>query len=187
MQPLRSLKTSEYPRLPSRRGQQHLLQAYRCRSRCQARITMDDGADTVGVIHSRRTDLIPNIMEEPRRPQPASSACEACRGWSIGISHTCRERRRYQASFDNRYAQVKALSTASFERPTYCSRKGLCRRGYGYAVRTCDARRWDGARVVVCEVDPLRGLRPLWTAISNADGRGRKDRDIFCTVTATFM
>jgi adenosylhomocysteinase len=150
-------------------------------------ITMDDGADLVGTIHSRRQDLVQNIIggtEETttgviRLRSMADKKVLLFPVIAVNDSNT-------KHFFDNRYgtgqstidgilrATNRLLSGSWFVVSGY----GWC--GRGVAMRASGM----GARVIVTEVDPLRALEAAMDGYSvmpleEAAPLG----DFFCTVT----
>jgi adenosylhomocysteinase len=150
-------------------------------------ITMDDGADLVSTIHSRRTDLVKNILggtEETttgviRLKSMAAKGVLLFPVIAVNDSDT-------KHLFDNRYgtgqstvdgilrATNRLLAGSWFVVAGY----GWC--GRGLAMRASGM----GAKVVVTEVDPLRALEAAMDGyyvmpIEEAVPLG----DFFCTVT----
>jgi len=150
-------------------------------------ITMDDGADTVGVIHSQRQDLAANIIggtEETTTGVIRLRSMErdgVLRYPIIAVNDA--DTKHF---FDNRYgtgqstidgilrATNKLLAGSVFVIGGY----GWC--GKGVAMRA----KGMGARVLVCEVNPLRAIEAVmdgFDVMPMADAA--KIGDIFCTVT----
>jgi adenosylhomocysteinase len=150
-------------------------------------LTMDDGADTVGVIHSQRTELIDGLIggtEETTTGVIRLRAMEAqgiLRYPIIAVNDADTKH-----LFDNRYgtgqstidgilrATNKLLAGSVFVVAGY----GMC--GRGVAMRA----RGMGANVIVTEVDPLRALEAVMDGyqvmpMDQAAPLG----DIFCTLT----
>ncbi len=150
-------------------------------------ITMDDGADLVSTIHSKRKDLLPNILggtEETttgvvRLRSMADNGVLAHPIISVNDAQT-------KHLFDNRYgtgqstvdgivrATNRLLAGSTFVLAGY----GWC--GKGVAMRA----KGLGANVVVTEVDPIRALEALMDGfrvlpMEEAAPIG----DFFCTLT----
>ena len=150
-------------------------------------LTMDDGADTVGVIHSERTDLTDGLIggtEETTTGVIRLRAMEAqgvLRYPIIAVNDADTKH-----LFDNRYgtgqstidgilrATNRLLAGSTFVVCGY----GMC--GRGVAMRA----RGMGAHVIVTEVDPLRALEAVmdgYEVLSTSEAAPRGD--IFCTLT----
>ena len=150
-------------------------------------ITMDDGADTVGVIHSERQDLAENIIGGTEETTTGvirlrSMERDGVLKYPI-IAVNDADTKHF---FDNRYgtgqstidgilrATNKLLAGSVFVVSGY----GWC--GRGVAMRA----KGMGARVIVCEVSPLRAIEAVmdgFDVMPMADAA--KIGDIFCTVT----
>ncbi len=150
-------------------------------------ITMDDGADTLGVIHSKRRDLIPKIIggtEETttgviRLRSMEKNGVLAYPIIAVNDANT-------KHLFDNRYGTgqstvdgiIRATNVLFAGRTFVVAGYGYC--GKGLAMRG----KGLGARVVVTEVDPLRALEAVMDgfAVMPMEQAARMG-DIFCTVT----
>lgn len=150
-------------------------------------LTMDDGADTVGVLHSERKELIPHIIGGTEETTTGvirlrAMAAEGVLAYPIIAVNDAATKHL----FDNRYgtgqstidgiirATNRLLAGTRFVVAGY----GWC--GRGVAMRA----RGAGAHVIVTEVDPVRALEavmdgfPVMTMAEAA-----KVGDIFCTLT----
>ncbi|CEK18451.1 adenosylhomocysteinase [Chthonomonas calidirosea] len=150
-------------------------------------ITMDDGADTVGVIHSERTELIPNIIGGTEETTTGvirlrAMAAEGVLAYPIIAVNDAATKHL----FDNRYgtgqstidgiirATNRLLAGTRFVVAGY----GWC--GRGVAMRA----RGAGAQVIVTEVDPVRALEAVMDGYSVMPMlEAAKVGDIFCTLT----
>lgn len=151
------------------------------------RVTMDDGADLVSTTHSRRRDLLPAIVggtEETTTGVIRLRSMAESRVLSYPIIAVNDARTKHL--FDNRYGTGQStvdgilratnvlLAGLTFVVMGY----GMC--GKGVAMRA----RGAGARVVVTEVDPLRGLEAVMDGFEvlpalEAASKG----DVFVTVS----
>jgi len=150
-------------------------------------LTMDDGADTVGVIHGERPDLAETILggtEETTTGVIRLRAMErdgVLRYPIIAVNDA-----QTKHFFDNRYgtgqstldgilrATNKLLAGTTFVVAGY----GWC--GRGVATRA----RGMGARVVVTEVDPLRALEAVMDGFEVLPmAAAAPVGDLFCTLT----
>ena len=150
-------------------------------------ITMDDGADLVGTLHSDRRDLLPGIVggtEETttgviRLKSMAASGVLQYPIIAVNDANT-------KHLFDNRYgtgqstidgiirATNRLLAGANFVVSGY----GWC--GRGVAMRAAGM----GAKVIITEVEPLRALEAVmdgYQVMPMSDAA--KIGDFFCTLT----
>lgn len=150
-------------------------------------LTMDDGADTVGVIHEERKDLAETIIGGTEETTTGvirlrAMAADGVLMYPIVAVNDAATKHL----FDNRYgtgqstvdgiirATNRLLAGARFVVAGY----GWC--GRGVAMRA----RGMGARVIVCEIDPIRALE---ATMDGYDVMPMPDAapigDIFCTLT----
>jgi adenosylhomocysteinase len=150
-------------------------------------ITMDDGADVISVIHSKRTELIETIIggtEETTTGVIRLKALEADGKLAFPIVAVNEAQTKHL--FDNRYGTgqstldgiLRATNILLAGRVVVIFGYGWC--GKGVAMRAKGA----GAHVVVCEVDPVRALEAkmdgfeVLTSIEAA-----RKGDVFISVT----
>ncbi len=150
-------------------------------------ITMDDGADTVGVIHSRRKDLIKNIVggtEETTTGVIRLRSMEADGVLAYPIVAVNDANTKHM--FDNRYGTGQSTIDGIIRATNVLfAGKIFVVAGYGYCGKGLAMRGSGlGARMIVCEVDPLRALEAVMDgyAVMPMDEAARIG-DIFCTVT----
>jgi adenosylhomocysteinase len=162
---------------------QHINQALDIRPT----LTMDDGADTVGIIHTKRTDLMEEIIggtEETTTGVIRLRAME--RDGVLRYPITAVNSALTKHLFDNRYGTGQSTIDGIL-RATNMLLAGLNMvvSGYGWCGKGVAMRgRGLGANVIVCEVDPIKGLEALMDGfrvmpISEAAPLG----DVFITVT----
>lgn len=150
-------------------------------------ITMDDGADTVGVIHSERRDLIPHIIagtEETttgviRLKAMAADGVLAYPIIAINDADT-------KHLFDNRYGTgqstldgiLRATNILLAGRTVVVAGYGWC--GKGVAMRA----KGHGANVIVTEIDPTKAIEAVMDGfrVMPMDDAA-KIGDVFITVT----
>ncbi len=150
-------------------------------------LTMDDGADTVGVIHSERTDLISDIIGGTEETTTGvirlrAMANDGVLKYPIVAVNDADTKHL----FDNRYGtgqstidgMVRATNRLLAGSHFVVAGYGWC--GRGVAMRA----RGMGAQVIVTEVDPIRALEagmdgfivaPMEDAVAHGD--------FFCTLT----
>jgi adenosylhomocysteinase len=150
-------------------------------------ITMDDGADTVGVIHSDRQDLVKEIIggtEETTTGVIRLRAMEKEGVLKYPIVAVNDANTKH--FFDNRYGTGQSTLDGIL-RATNRLLAGttFVVGGYGWCGRGLASRAHGmGAQVIVTEVDPLRALEAVMDGyrvmpMTQAAAEG----DIFCTVT----
>lgn len=150
-------------------------------------ITMDDGADTVSVIHSRRRDLIPNIIGGTEETTTGvirlrSMEKEGVLAYPIIAVNDANTKHL----FDNRYGTGQSTIDGILRATNVLfAGKVFVVGGYGYCGRGVAMRaKGMGARVVVTEVDPLRALEAVMDGYQVMPMiEAAKVGDIFCTVT----
>jgi len=150
-------------------------------------ITMDDGADTVGVIHAERRDLIEGIIGGTEETTTGvirlrSMERDGVLAYPI-IAVNDADTKHF---FDNRYGTgqstvdgiVRATNVLLAGKVFVVAGYGWC--GKGVAMRA----RGMGSRVVVCEVNPLRAIEAVMDGFDVLTmSEAVKIGDIFCTVT----
>jgi adenosylhomocysteinase len=151
------------------------------------RLTMDDGADLVSTTHSRRRDLLPAIVggtEETTTGVIRLRSMAESKVLSYPIIAVNDARTKHL--FDNRYGTGQStidgilratnvlLAGLTFVVMGY----GMC--GKGVAMRA----RGAGARVIVTEVDPLRGLEAVMDGFEVLPAlEAARKGDVFVTVS----
>lgn len=150
-------------------------------------ITMDDGADTVGVIHSERRDLIPNIVggtEETTTGVIRLRAMEKDNVLAYPIVAVNDANTKHL--FDNRYGTGQSTIDGIIRATNILfAGKYFVVSGYGYCGKGLAMRgKGLGAKVIVTEVDPLMALEAVMDGYEVMPmAEAAKIGDIFCTVT----
>jgi len=150
-------------------------------------ITMDDGADLVSTVHSRRRTLIQEIVGGTEETTTGvirlrSMAAKGVLAYPIIAVNDANTKHL----FDNRYGTGQSTIDGIL-RATNILLAGLhfVIAGYGWCGRGVATRaRGAGAKVIICEVDPLRALEAVMDgfevmALEAAASIG----DVFVTVT----
>lgn len=151
------------------------------------KITMDDGADTVGVIHKERKDLIKGIYggtEETTTGVVRLRAMEKDGVLAYPIIAVNDANTKHM--FDNRYGTGQSTVDGILRATNVLfAGKTFVVAGYGYCGKGVSMRaKGLGARVIVCEVDPLRALEAVMDGYFVMPmAEAAKIGDIFCTVT----
>lgn len=150
-------------------------------------LTMDDGADTVGVIHSERRDLIPNIIggtEETTTGVIRLRAMEKDGVLAYPIIAVNDAMTKHM--FDNYYGTgqstvdgiIRATNILMAGKTFVVAGYGNC--GRGLAMRA----RGMGAHVIVTEINHLRALSAVMDGFAVMPmEKAAPIGDIFCTVT----
>ncbi|MBI4412163.1 MAG: adenosylhomocysteinase [Deltaproteobacteria bacterium] len=153
----------------------------------QPNITMDDGADLVSTLHSKRTELIPNVWAGTEETTTGvirlkSMANDKVLKFPV-VAVNDAETKHF---FDNRYGTGQS-TIDGIVRATNRLLAGtnFVVAGYGWCGRGLASRAHGmGANVIVTEIDPLKGLEAVMDGfrvlpMSEAAAIG----DFFCTVT----
>jgi adenosylhomocysteinase len=150
-------------------------------------MTMDDGADVIGVLHSQRQEQLREIVggtEETTTGVVRLRALE--QEGRLGFPIVAVNEAKTKHLFDNRYGTGQS-TIDGIVRATNVLLAGrrfvVC--GYGWVGRGVAMRaRGMGAHVVVTEVDPLRALEALMDGFEVlSTERAAEIGDIFCTAT----
>src|SRR6186713_3327055 len=150
-------------------------------------MTMDDGADVIGVLHSKRQDQLGEIVggtEETTTGVIRLRALEA--DGKLGFPVIAVNEAKTKHLFDNRYGTgqstidgiVRATNILLAGRTFVVAGYGMC--GRGVAMRA----KGMGAHVIVTEVDPLRALESVMDGFEVLPmERAAEIGDIFITAT----
>ncbi len=150
-------------------------------------ITMDDGADLVSTLHSKRKELVPDILggtEETttgviRLRSMAKNGVLRYPVIAVNDSLT-------KHLFDNRYGTGQSTIDGILRATnTLIAGKTFCVCGYGWCGRGI-AKRADGlgARVIVCEVDSVKAIEALMDGFMVMPGvEAIREADIMVTAT----
>jgi adenosylhomocysteinase len=151
------------------------------------RLTMDDGADVIGVLHKSRRDQLDEIIggtEETTTGVVRLKALEAKGELAFPIVAVNEANTKHL--FDNRYGTGQS-TIDGIVRATNVLLAGrrFVVAGYGWTGRGVAMRaRGMGAHVIVTEVDPLRALEALMDGYEVMTiEKAAEVGDIFCTAT----
>ncbi len=150
-------------------------------------VTMDDGADLVNVLHSKRQRQLPEVIcgtEETTTGviRLRAMAKEGVLGFPIIAVNDAKTKH----FFDNRYGTgqstidgiIRATNRLVAGTNFVISGYGWC--GRGLAMRA----KGMGANVIVCEVDPLKAIEAVMDGFRVMPiKKAAKIGDIFCTLT----
>jgi adenosylhomocysteinase len=150
-------------------------------------LTMDDGADTVGVIHKDRTDLLAGIIGGTEETTTgvirlrAMAADGVLRYPIIAVNDATTKH-----FFDNRYGTGQSTMDGILRATnTLIAGKTVVVAGYGWCSRGIAMRAEGlGANVVVTEINPLRALEAVMDGYRVMPmAEAAKSGDIFVTST----
>jgi adenosylhomocysteinase len=150
-------------------------------------ITMDDGADVIGVLHSRRREQLGGILgatEETTTGVIRLRALEA--DGKLAFPVVAVNEAQTKHLFDNRYGTGQSTVDAVIRATNVLlSGRNLVVGGYGWCGRGVALRaRGMGAQVIVTEVDPLRALEAVMDGYQVMPMlRAAELGDIFITAT----
>ncbi len=151
------------------------------------KITMDDGADVIGVLHSERTDQLSEVIggtEETTTGVIRLRALEA--EGKLGFPIVAVNEANTKHFFDNRYGTGQSTLDGIIRATNILiAGKRVVVVGYGWCGRGVALRaKGHGAHVIVCEVDPLRALEAVMDGYEVMPGiDAAREGDIFITVT----
>ncbi len=150
-------------------------------------ITMDDGADTVGVIHSKRTELIERIYGGTEETTTGVIRLRAMQNDGVlAYPIVAVNDANTKHMFDNRYGTGQSTIDGILRATNVLfAGKTFVVAGYGYCGKGVAMRaKGLGAHVIVCEVDALRALEATMDGyVVMPMAKAAKLGDIFCTVT----
>ncbi len=150
-------------------------------------LTMDDGADVIGVLHSARREQLGDIiagMEETTTGVIRLKAMEADGALAFPVIAVNDARTKHL--FDNRYGTGQSTIDGIIRATNVLiAGKRFVVAGYGWTGRGVAMRaRGMGAHVIVTEVDPMRSLEALMEGYEVMPmSEAAKIGDIFCTAT----
>jgi adenosylhomocysteinase len=150
-------------------------------------ITMDDGADVIGVLHGERPDQLSEVLggtEETTTGVIRLRALEA--EGKLGFPIIAVNEANTKHFFDNRYGTGQSTLDGVI-RATNILIAGLkvVVIGYGWCGKGVAMRaKGHGAHVIVCEVDPLRALEAVMDGFEVMPGiEAAREGDVFISVT----
>jgi adenosylhomocysteinase len=150
-------------------------------------VTMDDGADVVTMLHTKRQDLLGEVLGGTEETTTGvirlrAMAKEGVLRYPVVAVNDAQTKHL----FDNRYGTGQSTMDGIL-RATNILMAGLsvAVAGYGWCGRGVAMRaRGLGANVIVCEVDPIKALEALmdgYRVMSMSDAA--QNADVFITVT----
>ncbi|MDP8910591.1 MAG: adenosylhomocysteinase [Actinomycetota bacterium] len=150
-------------------------------------LTMDDGADVIGVLHSARREQLGDIIAGTEETTTGVIRLKALeRDGALGFPVIAVNEAKTKHLFDNRYGTGQS-TIDGITRATNVLFAGkrfvVC--GYGWVGRGVAMRaKGQGAHVIVTEVDPMRALEAAMDGYEVLPmERAAEVGDIFCTAT----
>src|SRR5207342_820852 len=150
-------------------------------------LTMDDGADVIGVLHSARREQLGDIIagtEETTTGVIRLKALEA--DGKLGFPVIAVNDARTKHLFDNRYGTGQSTIDGIIRSTNVLlAGKRFVIAGYGWVGRGVAMRaRGLGAHVIITEVDPMPSLEALMEGFEVMPmAEAAKVGDVFCTAT----
>ena len=150
-------------------------------------MTMDDGADVIGVLHKSRRDQLGEIIggtEETTTGVIRLKALEA--QGELGFPIVAVNEAKTKHLFDNRYGTGQSTIDGIIRATNILlAGRRFVVAGYGWVGRGVAMRaRGMGAHVIVTEVDPMRALEALMDGFEVLPiEQAAEVGDIFCTAT----
>jgi len=150
-------------------------------------VTMDDGADVIGVLHSARREQLGDVIAGTEETTTGVIRLKALeRDGKLGFPVVAVNEARTKHLFDNRYGTGQSTVDGIIRATNVLfAGKRFVVAGYGWVGRGVAMRaKGMGAHVIVTEVDPMRALEAAMDGfevmpMEQAAAAG----DIFCTAT----
>src|SRR5919199_861855 len=150
-------------------------------------LTMDDGADVIGVLHSNRREQLSEIVAGTEETTTGVIRLKALeRDGALGFPVIAVNDAQTKHLFDNRYGTGQSTIDGIIRATNVLlAGKRFVISGYGWVGRGVALRaKGMGAHVIVTETDPVRALEAVmdgYEVLPMADAA--KVGDIFCTAT----
>src|SRR2546426_1578157 len=150
-------------------------------------ITMDDGADVIGVLHSHRREQLGDVLAGTEETTTGVIRLRALeRDGKLGFPVVAVNEARTKHLFDNRYGTGQSTIDGIVRATNVLlAGKRFVVAGYGWVGRGVAMRaRGMGAHVIVTEVDPMRALEAAMDGFDVMQMTAAAEiGDIFCTAT----
>src|SRR6266550_439014 len=150
-------------------------------------LTMDDGADVIGVLHSARREQLGDIIAGTEETTTGVIRLKALeRDGALGFPIIAVNEAKTKHLFDNRYGTGQSTIDGIIRSTNVLlAGKRFVVAGYGWVGRGVAMRaKGLGSHVIVTEVDPMRALEALmdgFEVMRMVDAA--KIGDVFCTAT----
>jgi adenosylhomocysteinase len=150
-------------------------------------LTMDDGADVIGVLHSARREQLGDIIAGTEETTTGVIRLKALeRDGALGFPVIAVNDANTKHLFDNRYGTGQSTIDGIVRATNVLlAGKRFVVSGYGWVGRGVASRaRGMGSHVIVTEVDPLRAIEAVMDGFEVLPmERAAPVGDIFCTAT----
>ena len=150
-------------------------------------LTMDDGADVIGVLHSARREQLGDIIAGTEETTTGVIRLKALeQDGALGFPIIAVNEAKTKHLFDNRYGTGQSTIDGIIRATNVLlAGKRFVVAGYGWVGRGVASRaRGMGAHVIVTEVDPLRALEAAMDGFEVLPmNRAAEIGDIFCSAT----
>src|SRR5881398_410964 len=150
-------------------------------------LTMDDGADVIGVLHSARREQLGDIIAGTEETTTGVIRLKALeRDGALGFPVIAVNDAQTKHLFDNRYGTGQSTIDGIIRATNVLlAGKRFVVAGYGWVGRGVASRaRGMGALVIVTEVDPMRALEASMDGFEVLTmAKAAEIGDIFCTAT----
>ena len=150
-------------------------------------LTMDDGADVIGVLHSHRREQLGDIIAGTEETTTGVIRLKALeREGALGFPIIAVNDALTKHMFDNRYGTGQSTIDGIVRATNVLlAGKRFVVAGYGWVGKGVAQRaRGLGAHVIVCEVEPLRALEAAMDGFEVMSmARAAEVGDLFCTAT----
>src|SRR6186997_534749 len=150
-------------------------------------ITMDDGADVIGVLHSARREQLGDVIAGTEETTTGVIRLKALeRDGKLGFPVIAVNEARTKHLFDNRYGTGQSTIDGIIRATNVLlAGKRFVVAGYGWTGRGVAMRaRGMGSHVIVTEVDPMRSLEALMEGYEVMPmAEAAEIGDVFCTAT----
>jgi adenosylhomocysteinase len=150
-------------------------------------LTMDDGADVIGVLHSHRREQLGDIIAGTEETTTGVIRLKALeRDGKLGFPVIAVNEAKTKHLFDNRYGTGQSTIDGIIRATNVLlAGKRFVVGGYGWVGRGVAQRaRGMGSHVIVTEVDPMRALEAAMDGFEVLPmSRAAEIGDIFCTAT----
>src|SRR5437660_615160 len=150
-------------------------------------LTMDDGADVIGVLHSHRREQLGDVIAGTEETTTGVIRLRALeREGKLGFPVIAVNEARTKHLFDNRYGTGQSTIDGIVRATNVLlAGKAFVVAGYGWVGRGVAMRaRGMGAQVIVTEVDAIRALEAVMDGFQVLPMSAAAEQgDIFCTAT----
>jgi adenosylhomocysteinase len=151
------------------------------------KITMDDGADVIGILHAERPEQLSEVIGGTEETTTGVIRLRALQAEGrLGFPIIAVNEANTKHLFDNRYGTGQSTLDGIIRATNVLiAGKRVVVYGYGWCGRGVAMRaKGHGAHVIVCEVDPLRALEAVMDGYEVMPGvEAARTGDIHITVT----